>query len=199
MEQKKSYHHGDLRSALLSAAKVELDVSGYEKFSLRKVAMRAGVSHAAPAHHFGDVQGLLTALATEGFNRFLKAMQDRAEFAARDPRSQLIAAGLGYLDFAENEKSLFRLIHSSERPEHADEDLKKAGTAAYMYLLDLVVKISGRSCEDEQAHVDAAAVWSMAHGIADLVSHGRMTKVTELSGGDRDAMVKSLLERSLPI
>lgn len=57
------YHHGDLRAALLHAAEEELAERGMEAFSLRSVAKRAGVSHAAPAHHFGDAQGLLTALA----------------------------------------------------------------------------------------------------------------------------------------
>lgn len=195
----KPYHHGDLRSALLAAAEVELGVSGYEKFSLRKVAARAGVSHAAPAHHFGDTQGLLTALAVEGFKRFLKAMQDRGALADPEPRAQLIAAGLGYLDFAEKEKALFRLIHASERPAQGDACLIAAGTDAYMHLLNLVVQTTGGSCEDTQAHLDAASVWAMAHGIADLVTNGRMQAVTELAGKERDAMVTSLLERSLPL
>ena len=59
----RKYHHGDLRAALLAAAEAELAERGVEAFSLRQVAKRAGVSHAAPAHHFGDAQGLLTALA----------------------------------------------------------------------------------------------------------------------------------------
>ena len=65
------YHHGDLAAALLAAAEAELAEKGVEAFSLRSVAKRAGVSHAAPAHHFGDATGVLTALATEGFRRFL--------------------------------------------------------------------------------------------------------------------------------
>ncbi|MEO0497745.1 MAG: helix-turn-helix domain-containing protein, partial [Pseudomonadota bacterium] len=63
------YHHGDLREALLTAAEVELTDRGIEGLSLRGVAKRAGVSHAAPAHHFGDKAGLLTALTTIGFQR----------------------------------------------------------------------------------------------------------------------------------
>eukprot|EP01036_Dinobryon_divergens_P003443 gene3443-4542_t len=55
----RSYHHGDLRAALLAAAEDELAARGVEGFSLRQVAKRAGVSHAAPAHHFGDAAGLL--------------------------------------------------------------------------------------------------------------------------------------------
>ena len=66
MKDEKPYHHGDLRSALLVAAEADLAENGIEAFSLRQVARRAGVSHAAPAQHFGDANGLLTALATEG-------------------------------------------------------------------------------------------------------------------------------------
>jgi AcrR family transcriptional regulator len=62
---------------LLTAAEAALAQRGMEGYSLRSVAKRAGVSHAAPAHHVGDVQGLLTALATEGFRRFIAAMEAR--------------------------------------------------------------------------------------------------------------------------
>ncbi|MEI5579289.1 helix-turn-helix domain-containing protein, partial [Streptomyces brasiliscabiei] len=65
------YHHGDLRRALLVAAEHELEEKGIEGFSLRGVAKRAGVSHAAPLHHFKDTRALLTALAGVGFERFL--------------------------------------------------------------------------------------------------------------------------------
>jgi AcrR family transcriptional regulator len=79
---KDSYHHGDLRAALLAAGEAVLTETGVEGFSLRLVAKRVGVSHSAPAHHFGDAQGLLTALAAEGFRRFLLAMQARQQGAA---------------------------------------------------------------------------------------------------------------------
>ena len=67
-----AYHHGDLRKALLVAAEAELVEKGLEGFTLRCCAKRAGVSHAAPAHHFKDANALLTALATEGYERFLR-------------------------------------------------------------------------------------------------------------------------------
>jgi AcrR family transcriptional regulator len=82
-----TYHHKDLRAALLTAAEAELTEVGLERFSLRSVAKRAGVSHAAPAHHFGDVGGLLTALCAEGFHRFLAAQAARESLAAPDPPS----------------------------------------------------------------------------------------------------------------
>src|SRR5262245_45102253 len=85
------YHHGNLRAALLEAAEAELEAEGIEGFSLRGVAKRAGVSHAAPAHHFGDASGLLTGLAAEGYRRFVAAQKN----ASSDGMSQLVAAGLG--------------------------------------------------------------------------------------------------------
>ena len=88
---KPRYHHGDLRAALLHAAEVELEHNGIEAFSLRKVAKRAGVSHAAPAHHFGDVSGLLTALAVVGNRRFIKCMAE-AEIDATDAEDRLVSA-----------------------------------------------------------------------------------------------------------
>ncbi len=68
MTDTRAYHHGDLRRALLAAALEAIEESGPAALSLRDLARRAGVSHAAPAHHFGDKAGLLTALAAEGFD-----------------------------------------------------------------------------------------------------------------------------------
>ena len=70
--RRRDYHHGDLRRALLDATEALLLESGLETFSLRECARRAGVSHGAPAHHFGDVRGLLTAFATVGFERLVQ-------------------------------------------------------------------------------------------------------------------------------
>ena len=112
-DRKPPYHHGDLRAALLAAAEVELAEAGIEAFSLRQVARRAGVSHAAPTHHFGDGQGLLTALAAEGYRRLLATQAAHEARAAPDARAQLVAAGVGYVDFAMTSPALFRLLFGS--------------------------------------------------------------------------------------
>lgn len=141
--ESRPYHHGDLRHALLVAAEAELAERGMEAFSLRSVAKRAGVSHAAPAHHFGDAQGLLTALAAEGFRQFLAAQAAREAVAAPDPASQLVAAGLGYIDFARTRPTLFRLLWQSERPDFDSADLGQAAKAAYQHLVDQVSQAGG--------------------------------------------------------
>ncbi len=186
------YHHGDLRTALLAAAEAELADRGMEGFSLRSVAKRAGVSHAAPAHHFGDAKGLLTALAAEGFRQFLAAQAAREAVADRDPASQLVAAGLGYVDFALARPTLFRLLWQSERPDFSDADLGEAARAAYTHLVNQVTGAGGRSTADE------AAVWAIAHGLADLLAAGRLRSVGSLLQPARDAMLAAIIRRALP-
>lgn len=192
MTEARPYHHGDLRAALLAAAEAELAERGVEAFSLRQVAKRAGVSHAAPAHHFGDAQGVLTALAAEGFRQFLAAQAAREAVAAPDPDAQLVAAGLGYVDFALARPALFRLLWQSERPNFGDADLGRAARAAFQHLVDQVAAAGGRSTADE------AAVWAAAHGLADLLAAGRLETVGSLPPAARDAMIADILRRALP-
>ncbi len=191
-DARKTYHHGDLRSALLAAAEVELAETGIEAFSLRSVAKRAGVSHAAPAHHFGDAQGLLTALAAEGFRQFLAAQSAREAVAEPDPASQLVAAGLGYIDFALQRPALFRLLWGSARPNFDDPDLGQAAQASYRHLVDQVAAAGGRTVADE------SAMWAIAHGLADLLSAGRMMAIGSFPLDVRDRVLADILRRTLP-
>src|SRR5262245_11243232 len=137
------YHHGNLRAALLQAAEAELEAEGIEGFSLRGVAKRAGVSHAAPAHHFSDANGLLTGLAAEGYRRFVAAQEARQKVAPSDGMSQLVAAGLGYIDFALAHPALFRLMFSSGRPDHEAPELSAAGAEAFGRLVRAIQRVRG--------------------------------------------------------
>lgn len=186
------YHHGDLRAALLAAAETELAERGIEGFSLRSVAKRAGVSHAAPAHHFRDAQGLLTALAAEGYRQFLAAQAAREAEAPPDAESQFIAAGLGYVDFAIARPTLFRLMWQSNRPDFADSELGHAAGAAYQHLVERTTAAGGRTVADE------VAAWAMAHGIADLLSANRLKTIGTLPKPARDEVVAQMMRRALP-
>lgn len=188
----KPYHHGDLRAVLLLAAEAELAERGIEAFSLRSVAKRAGVSHAAPSHHFGDTGGLLTALAAQGYQQFLAAQGAREAQAAVDAQARLVAAGLGYVDFALQRPALFRLLFGSTRPDYGNADLQRAAEAAYQHLVDLVQAAGGRTTADE------ALVWATAHGLADLLAAGRLKSIGSFSARDRDAMIRSVMERVVP-
>lgn len=191
-EAEKPYHHGDLRAALLDAAEAELGARGVEAFSLRQVARRAGVSSAAPAHHFGDVGGVLTALATEGFRRFLAAQTLRQQGAGEDARAQLIALGLGYVDFALANPALFRLMFGSNRAAYHDPALYAVSEEAFRRLAEGV-----QAVRPEAGMVDVAAVWSATHGLADLLAAGRLQMLGGMARAERDRAVAEIVGRSL--
>ena len=197
-EQAKTYHHGDLRRSLLRAAESELAEGGVESFSLRKVAKRAGVSHAAPAHHFGDVTGLLTALTKEGYMRFADALRDGANRGGM-PRDRLIEMGLSYVHFALHNTAIFRLIFSSERPDFNDPGLADAANDAFMVLADEIADLTGaHPFQDDSAMSLAGALWSVVHGAGDLIASGRMGTVGSLPPQARDQQIRCMIERVLP-
>ena len=198
------YHHGDLATALLNAAEEELAERGIEAFSLRGVAKRAGVSHAAPAHHFKDVQGLLTALAARGFERFVQRQSDFRRSAEQDAQSQLVASGLGYVVFAMENPALFRLMFGSSRTNLDDAKLRPAVNRAYGDLVMYVARARGldvRTVEDGYAMLDAdcmedvAACWAVAHGLADLLVAGRMESIGSLPTNARQSAISAVIRR----
>jgi AcrR family transcriptional regulator len=192
MSDEKPYHHGDLRAALLAAAETELAEKGVEAFSLRQVAKRSGVSHAAPAHHFGDANGLLTALATHGFEVFLATQKHYEADAPKTPRDQLIASGLGYVGFARARPALFRLMFGSQRPDYGNASLKTAAHASFANLVTLVQHCGSNSAQD------VAMVWVTAHGLADLLIGGRMRLIEQMSDVTLQDMLGNIIARSLP-
>jgi AcrR family transcriptional regulator len=194
------YHHGDLATALLDAAECELTEKGVEGFSLRGVAKRAGVSHAAPAHHFHDVNDLLSTLAARGFERLMaRQLAVRRQCDPR-PRVQLGASALGYIAFAVENPALFRLMFGSQRPDFTSEQLARVARAAFDDLVTQVTNATGNPnppAKDHAALVDVAAVWAAAHGLADLLSAGRLPALRELPEAIRNDAVRKIMERTL--
>lgn len=194
------YHHGNLRAALLQAAEDELVEKGIEHFSLRGVAKRAGVSHAAPAHHFTDTDGLLTALARTGFRRLHAAQLEAMEEAEDKPGAQLAALGLGYVRFALANPALFRLVFSSDRPDYENEELRRTAEQSYNLLVDRVEQAIGeRARTTEEASRNIAAVWAAAHGLADLLVAGRLKNMVGLPEAEREAAILDIVARAASI
>src|SRR5262245_39666864 len=128
--RKTSYHHGNLRQALTQAALELVREQGAAALSLREVARRAGVSHAAPAHHFGDKAGLLTALATEGFIRFTEAQRAGAARGGDDPMRRFGWLGWAYVMFAAEHAAYFEVMFRPELLRRDDAALAQASRAA---------------------------------------------------------------------
>ena len=199
MAQKKTYHHGDLAKALLDAAEAELVANGLEKVSLRAVAKRAGVSHGAPAHHFGDAKGLLTALAGKGYERLL-ALQTAYESAVEPrPRARLIASGLGYIHFAMENPELFRLMFNSAIPDRSDEQFFGVALSVFDRLVEQVESLTEKNpYEDRDAMLDLMTRWSAVHGLAELIVSGRAERtlnLSQLSPDERDKTLTAILAR----
>lgn len=159
------YHHGDLRNALIVAGLEILDSEGFDALTLRKVASRAGVSHAAPAHHFANREGLFVAIAAHGFERFRDHMLEDRYGRGESPRDQLIGIALGYLRFSREQPALFRLIFSPEYKNHPDAALQAASLRAYEVLAEVCALFRP---DPAGAGINELKVWSTVHGYAML-------------------------------
>lgn len=191
---KKSYHHGNLKAALLTAAEAELRAGGVAGFSLRAVAKRAGVSHAAPAHHFGDVDGVFTALAAESFRRFRAAMLRELEGVGDDPVDRLVAAGQGYITYCAENPALFELQFFSTRIHRDDPDLCEAGAQAYGLIEDLVRATDPDRAPDALAEA-VAMMWAQAHGLAALFADGPEAEHAGATDAARKAAFSRIMRR----
>ena len=157
------HHHGNLREALIVAGTQLLNEGGIAGLTLRRAAARAGVSHAAPAHHFAGLPGLLTAIATRAFQQFCTTLKTTRDASPPDPMSRLIGTTAGYLAFAQDHVGLFHLMFLSTEVDRSDPDLAKAAAYAYQLLRDACLPFSATGAPDETLEI---AVWSMVHGYA---------------------------------
>src|SRR3972149_5827742 len=112
MPKKKTYHHGDLKNACIKAGVEILAKDGVSGLSLRKVAKKAGVSHAAPYAHFVDKQALIAAISTEGFRQLYERISSVAEEYKTKPSTQLVEAAWTYVQFAMDDRDRFKVIFS---------------------------------------------------------------------------------------
>ena len=155
----RQYHHGDLRPALLRAAVETIGQAGPAAMSLREVARRAGVTHAAAAYHFGDKAGLLTAVAAEGYRMLGEVL--------RDAGPGFLELGVAYVRFAVSHRAHFEVMYRPElyRPDDADVREVRAAAAVLLY--------GSRSPDSGQLAAGVAA-WSLVHGLATLWLNGNL-------------------------
>lgn len=170
------YHHGSLHQALIDATEDILAERGIEGFTLREAARRAGVSAAAPAHHFGSATGLLTEVALLGFEELTRDLKDANARGGKDPAARLREQGVAYVRFALQHPGLFQLMFRATRLKAQDARLHEAGRAAMHELKtaigDLFVRAKRRPAERTVLATTLAA-WSAAHGFAQLALEGK--------------------------
>lgn len=175
------YHHGDLRAALLRAASEELAENGVEGFTLRGCARRAGVSHAAPAHHFGDVTGLLTEVALDAFRRLSASMSRQIGKVEPGSVEHPIAAALGYVLFAIESPAEFTLMFQTSRLDTSRPELRAAGDAALSQAVGAVAAYYGTPdpMADPVMTRRVIGLWSLAQGIAGLMIAGQLGPLSQ--------------------
>lgn len=154
-----TYHHGDLRSAILSETARLVAERGADRVSLRELAREAGVSHAAPAHHFTDRRGLFTALAAQGFRQLAAVL--------RDASPRFADAALAYVRFALAHPGHYRVMFDKSLVDASDADLIEAEATAAAELSRGVATLRDRSARADPAGAELAA-WSLVHGFSML-------------------------------
>jgi AcrR family transcriptional regulator len=165
-DRRETYHHGDLRRALLDAARQEIAAHGAERLSLASLARRAGVAQSAPYRHFADRDQLLAAVATDGFEAFTRAL---LEAAAGDDAGAIARMSAAYLRFGEENVELYRLMFASRLVPAAAEGspLQTAAAASFQPLLDRVAAAHPR-----RSQTFARARWAQLHGLVMLKADG---------------------------
>lgn len=165
-----AYHHGDLRNALLRAARAQLDAGAYEGLSLRELARIAGVSANAPYRHFQSKDGILAELAAQGFDELSARIDAEAH---PDPVERLIRLGDVYTGFALDQPALYRVMFGAEKQALMEfEVLATAGRASFGRLVAATAAASGVAADDPLALQRAVSMWALVHGWARLAIDG---------------------------
>lgn len=189
-----SYHHGDLRAALMDACLRLIETEGLAAVSLRRVAREAGVSSGAPYHHFADRAALLSALSVEGFQQ-LAAELAAVRAAATTPLGALTELAGAYVRFSREHPAQFRLMFRpelSQPDKHADAHL--AGDAAFDVLARTVADcVATGALPADRADILAVAWWGLAHGLASLWLDGHLVNRSEQLGTSAPDLVDAIM------
>ena len=183
------YHHGDLRRALVDAARQLLETEGPAAMSLRAVARQAGVSPAAPYHHFKDKAELMVAIANEGW-----AVLSREMFEARgnNPHDPL-ASVMTYIGFARARPALYRVMFDAARENETMLFGIKEDDGPYARFYDQLLE-ARRGSPDADIELDVLAAWASSHGLAEMASFRQFGGLKEMLGGE-EPFIRAVLER----
>jgi AcrR family transcriptional regulator len=194
----RAYHHGDLRRALIEEAARLGSREGVEALSLRRVAAAAGVSPAAPYHHFKNKSDLLAAVADEGFRR-LHAAMTRASGAGRAVLTEERLRGMGraYVRFAVRNPHYFRLMFRPEIARAAEPDPDSWGQRAFFLLIRTIQEMLGEEGEPSDAVMkEVVYAWSVVHGLAALWVDGALSIEDPFASWGIDALADHVTNRA---
>ena len=196
-----SYHHGELREALIKASDDILRHQGIESFSLREAARRAGVSPGAPAHHFGNSSGLLTEVALLGYEALARYLMDAPQTGS--PISDLRALAKAYVEFALEHPGRFRLMFRRELVNRDDPRYVAASTRAMAVFARAAAIVYGgdpETANHAENYPIVIAAWSTVHGVAHLALEGKLAFAlrTDLPRDFSERLLPEILEAQWP-
>ncbi len=165
--KKTAHHHGDLHATLVKAGVELIRELGPDALSIRKVAAKAGVSHAAPAHHFPTLAHLRTAIVAYGHEQFAQHMCDEMDAESeKNPRAMLLAAGRGYMKFVIGNAALYQLMFGGSQKLYEDEVLQISASKSRAVLEQITAPmVLGKA----GSKGNQLLVWSIFHGFAGIV------------------------------
>ena len=188
MSAKDAYHHGNLRRALLDEALVLIAEKGVEGLSLREVATRVGVSHAAPYHHFADKTALVHALAHEGMSLMDDRMAAAEDAAGSDPTARLLGVGMAYVSFAVERPDYYAAMNAPEinnpdaqvEPQQPEDE---RGNTWERLIHAIVACQEAGEMPPGDPTILGVYLWSLVHGLAELWRGGPLSLMPQASDG----------------
>jgi AcrR family transcriptional regulator len=179
-QKRKSYHHGDLRRAVLDAAWDQVAEHGLRELTLREVARRVGVTHAAPYHHFSDREALLDALADEAYGELDAAMSE-AKRGVEDASERLFVLGRAYVDFARRQPERIEVMF--RRKKAPAEQPPELGARAFQHLVDAIAACQqANKAPQGDVYALVLSAWSLVHGFALLSIEGALDAIPPYQG-----------------
>jgi AcrR family transcriptional regulator len=196
------YHHGALHEALLQAAERVLERDGLAGLTLRAVAREAGVSHAAPTHHFGDLTGLVSELAAIGFRQFNAAMV-AAGAVGTSPMDKAIARAKAYVAYAQANPGMYGLMFRTERLDMSRPSLHEAASAAFAGLAGAIGASRHEQISEQALSLDQGAAiaraWSLVHGFTMLLLDDRLSDILRRmpEGTSAETLLEAMLKSTV--
>ncbi len=184
IKQTGSYHHGDLRAALLAEAAAMIAEGGAASVTMRAIGRRLGVSRAAPYRHFADKTALLVAVAADGFNRLKDRLQTIDGGGPRSGVERFRRMGEEYVRFAVENPAHYRLMYGKEALTRQDRpELREAAIALFEQLVS-VIQAHQRSggIKQQDPRAQAYVAWSAVHGLASLWIEGHILATDDIDG-----------------
>ncbi|MEO8113065.1 MAG: helix-turn-helix domain-containing protein [Phenylobacterium sp.] len=187
------YHHGDLRRALIDAARRLLEREGPSALSLRAVAREAGVSPAAPYHHFKDKGELLDAVAKEGWE-MLDAAMGKAKAEAPSIREAMTELGVAYVCFARANPALYRVMYDTARDkESLPEQMQQGDDGAYCKVRNTLIEGGANPTDEIELELITVAAWRAAAGLAEMATFAQFEHLKQALGGE-EAFLRAVLQ-----